>query len=52
MKETPRRITVSSSFYEISTDPAGKKGNEIEGGVTPLPFLLYSMLLYRYLKIT
>jgi hypothetical protein len=36
MKETQRRrIMVTSSLTEISTDPASKKGGSEGGGVTP-----------------
>jgi hypothetical protein len=54
MKETPsRRITVTSSFYEISTDQLWNKGGDegLRGGVIPpAPFFSYSRLLDRLLK--
>ncbi len=54
MKETPRRkITVMSSFNEISTDQLGNRVVVREGGVTPpVPTPFYSSLVDRYLKTT
>jgi hypothetical protein len=54
MKETPRRkITVTSSFNEISRDQLGNRVVVREGGVTPpVPTPFYSSLLDRYLKTT
>jgi hypothetical protein len=50
MKETPRRrITVTSSLNEISTNHGWIEGDE--GGIAPsVPTPFYSRLLDRYLK--
>jgi hypothetical protein len=54
MRETPRRkITVTSSFNEISTDQLGYRVVVKGGGVTlPVPTPFCSRLLDRYLKTT